>query len=204
MVHKKEKAKRSHSEIAKANEAARPVSRIDQPGFAPQVEETQPVLAQPEERTSSMAVDEMNGERAHQDYKEMAQTWKTGYLSGLESFMRWQAQNERLFKDTVKQGFSGSRQLLTMWKDWMTHQTEEQEKAQESTQSQMGNGGSNPIFGLTRQSTEAVVATVEPLLKTSEAAIDSTFGYYQSALASPSRKYVQEINKQVLDAVIPS
>jgi hypothetical protein len=151
-----------------------------------------------------MAVDDMNAERAQHHYKEMAKTWKNGYLTGLETFLQWQAQNERLFKDTLKQGFSGSRQLLTMWKDWMTHQTEEQQRVHERTKSQMGNGGSNPILGLTQQSTEAVVATVEPLLKTSEAVIDSTFSYYQSALASPSRKYVQYINKQVLGPVIPN
>jgi hypothetical protein len=208
VAHKKEKEKergtRSESEMARENEAAGSVSRmrIDRPDSALKEEDTQE--STPEGRTSRMAVDEMKTERAQQDYKDMAKTWKSGYLTGLETLLHWQAQNERLFKDTVKQGFSGSRQLLTMWKDWMNHQTEEQQRFQERTQSQMGNGGGNPILGLTRQSTEAVVATVEPILKTSEAAMDSTFGYYQSALAAPSRKYVQELNKQVLDAVIPN
>lgn len=151
-----------------------------------------------------MAIDEMNAERAQQDYKEMAKTWKNSYLTGLETFLHWQDQNERLFKDMVKQGFSGSRQLLTIWKDWVNRQTEEQQRIHERAQGQTGNGGGNPLLGLKRQSIEAVVTTVEPILKTSEAAIDNTFGYYQSALAAPSRKYVKEINKQVLDAVIPN
>jgi hypothetical protein len=91
----------------------------------------------------------MNADRAHQDYKEMAKTWKTEYLTGLETFLNWQCQNERLFKDTLKRGFSGSRQLLTMWKDWMSHQTEEEQRIHERFQGQMNNGGSNPILGLT-------------------------------------------------------
>jgi hypothetical protein len=48
------------------------------------------------------------------------------------------------------------------------------------------------------------LVTVEPLLKNSEAAVESSFGYYQTALAAPSRKYLREINRQVLDAVIPT
>lgn len=193
-------------EIAKKNEATEPVSRIlvDRFGSKLEEEETQPLGFQPEERISRMAIDEMNAERAQQDYKEMAKTWKNSYLTGLETFLHWQDQNERLFKDMVKQGFSGSRQLLTIWKDWVNRQTEEQQRIHERAQGQMGNGGGNPLLGLKRQSIEAVVTTVEPILKTSEAAIDNTFGYYQSALAAPSRKYVKEINKQVLDAVIPN
>ena len=64
--------------------------------------------------------------------------------------------------------------------------------------------GTNPILGFTKQSTDAVLATVEPILKNSEAVVDTSFGYYEHAVATPSRKYVRDINKQVLDAVIPS
>jgi hypothetical protein len=208
MAQKRETGKRESEPSAKEEEGGGPPSRVQTGAKALKGELTE--LAgrehQVQERRSRMAVDETKAERAQEDYKEMAKTWKTGYLGGLEAFLQWQAQNERLFKDTVKQQLSGSRQLLTMWRDWMNRQTEEQQRTQERTQGQFGggNGTANPVFGFTRQSTEAVVTTVEPLLKTSEAAMDSTFGYYESAVGAPSRRYVREINKQVLDAVIPS
>jgi hypothetical protein len=137
--------------------------------------------------------------RAADDYKVMAKTWKEGYLKGLDACLQWQEENERLLRDSVRQGLAGSRQLLTLWKDWIDHQSQEQRKTQEQVSST-----ANPFLGLTRQSTEALVATVEPVLKNSEAALQSSFGYYETALAAPSRKYVREINKQVLDVVIPA
>jgi hypothetical protein len=151
-----------------------------------------------EGRRSSMAAEEMNTERARDEYRGMAKTWKDGYLQGLDVCLQWQAENERLIKDSVKQGLSGSRQFLTWWKDWIEDQTQRQADVQRQA------NAPNPLLGFTKQSTVAVLTTVEPLLKNSEAALESTFGYYENAVATPSRKYVREINKQVLDAVISS
>ena len=157
----------------------------------------------PEHGRSSMVVEEMKAEteRAQAEYKEMAKTWKDGYLKGLDACLQWQAENERLIKDTVKQGLSGSRQLLTWWKDWIEDQTQRRAEIQRDMERQAN--VTNPFLGFTKQSTDAVMATVEPILKNSEAAVESSFGYYENAVATPSRKYVREINKQVLDAVIP-
>ncbi len=143
-----------------------------------------------------MAAEEMNTERARDEYRGMAKMWKDGYLRGLDACLQWQAENERLIKDSVKQGLSGSRQFLTWWEDWIEDQTQRQTDVQQRQ--------ANPLLGFTKQSTEAVLATVEPLLKNSETALESTFGYYENAVATPARKYVYEINKQVLDAVIPT
>ena len=145
-----------------------------------------------------MAAEEMNAERARDDYIGIGKTWKDGYLQGLDACLQWQAENERLIKDSVKQGLAGSRQFLTWWKDWIENQTQRQADVQRQA------NAPNPILGFTKQSTETVVATVEPLLKDSEAAVESSFDYYENAVATPSRKYVREINKQVLDAVISS
>jgi hypothetical protein len=112
--------------------------------------------------------------------------------------LQWQEGNERLIRDSVKQGLSGSRQFLTWFRDWAENQGRMQEQVQRES------NVTHPILGFTKQSTEAVLSTVEPLLKNSEAAVESSFGYYESAVAAPSRKYVREINKQVLDMVIPS
>jgi hypothetical protein len=117
-------------------------------------------------------------------------TWKDGYLIELDAVLQWQQQTERLFKETVRRGLSSSNHLLGLWKRWMI-------------QDQTNDDWTTPanlFLGLTKQSAEAVVATVEPLLKRSEAAFESTFGYYETAVAAPSRKYVREINKQLLSS----
>ena len=145
-----------------------------------------------------MAVEGLSEEKARDGYRALTQTWKDGYLQGLNVYLQWQEGNERLIRESVKQGLSGSRQFLTWFKDWAENQGRRQEEVQREANI------TNPILGFTKQSTEAVLSTVEPLLKQSEAAVESSFGYYENAVAAPSRKYVRDINKQVLDMVIPS
>jgi hypothetical protein len=116
----------------------------------------------------------------------------------LNACLRWQEENERLIKDSVKQGFSGTRQILTWWKGWVEDQAQRQADVQRLA------NGTNPILGFTKQSTDAILAAVEPILKNSETVVENSFGYYEQTVATPSRKYVRDINKQVLDAVIPS
>ncbi|HSE59302.1 MAG TPA: hypothetical protein VLA99_11420 [Nitrospiraceae bacterium] len=145
-----------------------------------------------------MTVESMSEETARDGYRAMAQTWKDGYLQGLNLWLQWQEGNERLIRDSVKQGLSGSRQFLTWFKDRVEDQRRVQEEAQREA------NVTNPILGFTKQSTEAVLATVEPLLKNSETAVERSLGYYENVVAAPSRKYVRDINKQVLDLVIPS
>jgi hypothetical protein len=167
------------------------------------------------ERGGKMAVKETKAERIAEraaeqvkdDYKDMAKAWKDSYLDGLDACLQAQAENQRLIKDAVKQGLAGSRSFLTWWKDWIEDQTQKQAEIQSDIQKKAHNqrqaNNVNPFLGFTKQSTEAVVATVEPLLKNSEAALESSFGYYENAVANPSRKYVRDINQQVLDAVVP-
>ena len=152
-----------------------------------------------------MAVEGISAEQARDGYRALAQTWKDGYLQGLNVCLEWQEGNERLIRDSVRQGLSGSRQFLTWFKDWAENQGRRQEEVQRGANvtNPMANV-TNPILGFTKQSTEAVLSTVEPLLKNSEAAVESSFGYYENVVATPSRKYVREMNKQVLDMVIPS
>jgi hypothetical protein len=149
-------------------------------------------------RRSSMAAEGMSEERARDDYRGAARSWKDGYLQGLNACLQWQEENERLIKNSVKQGLSGTHQFLTWWKGLIEDQAQRQVDVQRQT------NGTNPILGFAKQSTDAVLATVEPMLKNSEAVVESSFGYYEHAVATPCRKYVRDINKQVLDAVIPS
>jgi hypothetical protein len=145
-----------------------------------------------------MAAEGMNEERVRDDYRGMAKAWKDGYLQSLNLCLQWQEDNERLIRDSVRQGLSGSRQFLTWWKDWVEGQAQKQEEAQRQS------NGANPILGLTKQSTDVVLAAIEPILKQSETVAETSFGYYERAVATPSRTYVREINRQVLNVIIPS
>lgn len=145
-----------------------------------------------------MAIEGTNGERATEGYREIAKNWKDGYLQGLNLCLQWQEDNERLIRDSFKQGLSGSRQVLIWWKDWVEDQAQKQEEAQRQS------SVASPIPGLTKQSTGVVLAAIEPIFKHSETIAENSFGYYERSVAAPSRTYVREINKQVLNVMIPS
>src|SRR5512145_2561817 len=88
----------------------------------------QPETSEDQERSkSNMTVESMSEETARDGYRAMAQTWKDGYLQGLNLWLQWQEGNERLIRDSVKQGLSGSRQFLTWFKD----RVEDQRRVQE-------------------------------------------------------------------------
>lgn len=151
-----------------------------------------------EKKRLSMAAQGMTEESAQSDFRGFARAWKDGYLQGLNTCLRWQEENERLVKDSVKQGFSATQQFLTWWKDRIEEHAQRQEGAKEPV------NGPIPILEITKQSTGAALATIQPILNNSEALMDGSFGYYEQAVAIPSRKYVRDFNRQVLDVVIPS
>lgn len=130
------------------------------------------------------------------DFRGMSKVWKETYLKGLESCFKWQEDNERLMKETVRQGFIGPQHWLTLYKNWM-------EMPWDQIQGQT-TGIPNPFLALARQSIQALHATAEPLCKTGADACEATFNYFESALASPSRQYVFDWNKKVMDTVIPT
>lgn len=149
-------------------------------------------------RRSSMAAEGMNEERGRHDYQGMAKVWKDGYMQGLNLCLQWQEDTERMIGDSVKKGLSESRQFLVWWKDWVDNQAQTQEEVQRQS------NVANPMLGLTKQSTDAVLAAIEPILKQSETVAENSLGYYGRAVAAPSRTYVREINRQVLNVLIPS
>ncbi len=130
------------------------------------------------------------------DIRGLAKVWKETYLKGLESCFKWQEDNERLLKETVKQGFIGPQQWLTLYKNWM-------EMPWDQIQGQSP-GIPNPFLAFARQSVQALHATAEPLCKTGAEACEATFTYFESAVAGPSRQYMFDLNKKVMDAVVPS
>ena len=142
-----------------------------------------------------MATETKTGTNGHFDVTELAKTWKEGYLKGLESSLQWQERNEHLIKETVRQG-------LAVPHHWFTASMSMFGKPWDELQGQT-TGVSNPFVALTRQVLQTSQDIAEPLLKTATDAYATTFEYYETAVAGPSRKFALEINKKVLDTVIP-
>ncbi|HJT20885.1 MAG TPA: hypothetical protein VJ746_10470 [Nitrospira sp.] len=122
---------------------------------------------------------------------DMAKLWKEGYLKGLEASLQLQEQNEQFVKQAVRQGLSAYQQWLAMYHNWFV-------KPSDHVQ---GQTIGVPFFAITRHILQSSQDMAEPLLKT---ACETSFEYYETAVAGPARKYTIEINKKVMDALIPS
>jgi len=148
------------------------------------------------ERRSMMATDTKTGAGRAFDATEMAKTWKEGYLKGLEASLEWQEQSEHLVKDAVRQGLAAPRQWLASYRDLLVMHWDQ-------IQGQT-NGVPNPFLDFTRQALQTSQDMAEPLLKTAADACETAFEYYETSVAGPSRKFALEINKKVMDTVIPN
>jgi hypothetical protein len=152
------------------------------------------------ERRFLMTTDTKARETNGVDVTGMAKAWKEGYLKGLEASLQWQERNEHLMKETVRQG-------LTVPHQWFTASKSMFGKPWYELQGQT-TGASNLFVTMTWQAmTRQVLQTsqdiAEPLLKTATDACETTFDYYKTAVAGPSRRFALEINKKVMDTVIP-
>jgi len=145
-------------------------------------------------RRLTVIAEQVKAKAAGVDFTGMAKVWKETYLSGLEASLRWQEENEHAAKSIIKQGLARSQQWLNFSKDCS-------EKSLDQIQGQQND---NPFVTLTRQLTQASYVIAEPVVKTGVDLCETTFMTYETALATPSRNYVLEINKRVMDTVIPS
>jgi hypothetical protein len=123
------------------------------------------------------------------DFRGMSMAWKEAYLRGLQALFQSQEQNERLVKEAVKQGITAPQQALTAYEKWL-----------EQVQGQAG--VATPFLVWSQQVVRAFHATADPLLKTAAEAADSTFNYYENAVAAPSRMYAYELNRKLMDTVL--
>jgi hypothetical protein len=140
------------------------------------------------ERRSLMATETRTN---HFEMMGMAKMWKEGYLKGLEASLQFQEQNEQLMKHAVRQGLSAYQLWLAMYKSWLGKPSDHIP----------GQTTAAPFFTMTRQILETSQGFAEPLLKS---ACETSFEYYETAVAGPARKYAFEINKKVLDTLIPT
>jgi hypothetical protein len=124
----------------------------------------------------------------------IAKVWKEAYLDGLEAGLRWQGENEHAAKSIIKQGLMRSQQLLAFSKYCL-------DKSLEQIQ---GHQNENPFVALSRQLIQASHAVTEPVFKTGAEFYEATVKTYETALAGPARRSVLEINKKVLNTIIPN
>ncbi|HEV8620942.1 MAG TPA: hypothetical protein VGQ79_07950 [Nitrospiraceae bacterium] len=140
-----------------------------------------------------MAAEETKAKAGTVDFTGMAKVWKEAYLGGLEAGLRWQGENERVAKSIIKQGLLRSQQWLAFAKDCFD----------QSLDQVQGQQNGDPFVTLFRRLIQAPYAMAEPVVKTGVGVCQMTLTSYETALAAPSRKYVLEINKIVMDTVIP-
>ena len=127
------------------------------------------------------------------DFTGIAKVWKEVYLDGLEAGLMWQAENEHAAKSIIKRGLMRSQQLLAFSKECL-------DKSLEQLQ---GHQNENPLVALSRQLIQASQAVAEPVFKTGAEFYETTVNTYETALAGPARKSVLEINKKVMNTIIP-
>jgi len=175
-------APQEQSPVADAAPTKGSHNQLEQPGDKP-------------ERRWMMATETKTRETNGVDVTEMAKTVKESYLKGLEASLQWQERNEHLMKETVRQGLAVPHQWFTASKSMFG-------KPWDELQGQT-TGASNPFVALTRQVLQTSQDIAEPLLKTATDAYATTFDYYETAVAGPSRRFALEINKKVMDTVIP-
>ena len=136
-----------------------------------------------------MTTDRETSEGRGIDVTEIARAWKEGYLKGLEASMQWQERNEYLVRETVRLGLAVPRQWFTVSKSLFGKPWDEMQ----------GQTEPNLLVAFTRQVLQASQDMAEPLLKTATDACQTTFEYYETAGAGPSRKFALELNKKVMD-----
>ena len=140
-----------------------------------------------------MATDTKTGADRTFEVMEIAKVWKEGYLKGLETSFQWQEQNEQLVKEAVRQGVSAYQQWLGLYKNLLG-------KPLDQAQGQT-TGVPNQFLAFTREILQRSQDIREACLKN---VCEMSFDYYESAVAGPARKYTVEINKKVMDTIIPS
>lgn len=146
------------------------------------------------QRRSFVVAEEAKTKAEWIDFTGMAKVWKEAYLGGLEASLNWQKQNEIVAKSLIHQGLTATQQCLTLYKN-VVDTSLEQIPAQ---------ANAIPVLALSRHMIQSAQAAAEPAFKTGAEVCETSFSAYETALAGPSRKYMLEVNKRVMDTIVPS
>lgn len=139
-----------------------------------------------------MAKETKNGNGNGFDVFGLAKTWKTMYLEGLETGLRWQETSEQFTKNAVTQGLTVPKQAINIYTEWMDAVAKQVPEAFQAF----------PAVSFSKPFVQAASGTIEPVVKITEEMTDKCFDRYETAVATPARKQIRQANKQLMDVLI--
>jgi len=137
--------------------------------------------------------EEMKARAGAVDFTGMSKFLKESYLGGLEAILKWQEENEQATKNIIKGGFTGFQHWLLLYKSWADESLDQIQRQQNA----------NLLLTFSRHLIQASQAMTEPIFEAGVEVYETTVDSYETLLASPSRRYVLEINKTLMETIIP-
>lgn len=141
-----------------------------------------------------IAAEEMKARAGAVDFTGMTKFLKESYLRGLEAILKWQEENEQATKNIIKGGFAGFQHWLLLYKSWADESLDQIQRQQNA----------NLLLTFSRHLIQASQAMTEPIFEAGVEVYETTVDSYETLLASPSRRYVLEINKTMMETIIPN
>jgi len=141
-----------------------------------------------------IAAEEMKARAGAVDLTGMTKFLKESYLGGLEASLRWQEENEQATRSIIKGGFTGFQHWLLLHKSWADESLDQIQRQQNA----------NLLLTLSRHLIQASHAMTERIFEAGVEVYETTVDSYETLLASPSRRYVHEINKTMMETIIPN
>ena len=141
-----------------------------------------------------IAGEEMRARAGVVDFTGMTKFLKESYLGGLEASLKWQEENDQATKNIIKGGFTGFQHWLQLYKSWADKSLDQIQRQQNA----------NPLLTFSRHLIQASHAMTDPIFEAGVEVYKRTVDSYETLLASPSRRYVHEINKTMMETIIPS
>lgn len=141
-----------------------------------------------------IAAEEMKARAGAVDFTGMTKFLKESYLGGLEAILKWQQENEQATKNIIKEGFTGFQHWLLLYKSWADESLDQIQRQQNA----------NLLLTFSRHLIQASQAMTEPIFEAAVEVYETTVDSYETLLASPSRRYVLEINKTMMETIIPN
>lgn len=141
-----------------------------------------------------IAAEEMKARAGAVDFTGMTKFLKGSYLGGLEASLKWQEENEQATKNIIKRGFTDFQHWLLLYKSWVDESLDQIQRQQNA----------NLLLTFSRHLIQASHAMTKPIVEAGVEVYETTVDSYETLLASPSRRYVLEINKTMMETIIPT
>jgi hypothetical protein len=138
------------------------------------------------------ATEEKKGKAEGIDFTGAGKAWKESYLGGLEAGVKFQEQAEGVAKGLAKQSLTATQQWITQCNNWVDLSLNQ------------ASGQANPMALFSKQMVQAWQTVANPAIRSGVDACEAAIISYETSVAAPSRKYVLEINKRIVDSIIPS